>query len=395
MGAIGCSCDERSWRRGLRRRRMLPVTDNAALGLVTPTGRDVAGHQATPAVTPAAGSRVLIQDGEVLVNGSYVSPLIEVFGDVEVGRNSFIASNTIIYAAEGQIISLGDENNVQDNVYLLASRNDLRFMNMVSIAHQAIIENSIVGDFTFFGFRSRTRDCEVGEGAMIMHNTVVEGVVIPPNRITPIGARITTQEQADALPEQTEANEEFKHEVQDVNLEFAERYPALYEEIGRGGVEGVGPNPSTSWNPDRIDPQIGDGTVLAELVRIVGDVRLGEESTVGQRTAIRADEGTPIVIGRRARIQSRVTFHALKGTRIDLGENAQIGGGNVIHGPVSIGDNFVSEDDCVVFRAIVEDNVTVRSGATIAGECILREGTIVPESAVVTTQEEADALPRR
>jgi len=77
----------------------------------------------------------------------------------------------------------------------------------------------------------------------------------------------------------------------------------------------------------------------------VGDVRLGEESTVGQRTAIRADEGTPIVIGRRARIQSRVTFHALNGTSIEMGENARIGDGNVIHGPLVVGDNFVSEDD--------------------------------------------------
>ena len=31
---------------------------------------------------------------------------------------------------------------------------NLTFGNMVSIAHQAVIENSIIGDFTFFGFRS-------------------------------------------------------------------------------------------------------------------------------------------------------------------------------------------------------------------------------------------------
>ena len=110
----------------------------------------------------------------------------------------------------------------------------------------------------------------------------------------------------------------------------------------------------TEFNPVATEPQIGGGTVLAELVRIVGDVRLGEGSTVGQRSAIRADEGTPIVIGRRARIQSRVTFRALEQTSVSVGDNAQIGDGNVIHGPVTIGDNFTSEDDCVVFRATVE-----------------------------------------
>lgn len=266
---------------------------------------------------------------------------------------------------------------------------------MVSIAHQAVIENSIVGDFTFFGFRSRTRNSEIGEGAMIMHNTTVENVVIPPNRITPLGVRITTQDEADALPEVTEANDEFKHEVQEVNIAFVEGYTALFEQVGRDGVEGIGPNPVTDFNPVSVSPQIGDGANLAELVRITGDVRLGEGSAVGQRSAIRADEGTPIVIGRRARIQSRVTFHALKGTSVEVGDNARIGDGNVIHGPVSIGDNFVAEDDCVVFQATVENNVTVRSGATVAGNFVLREGTIVPEGAVVTNQDEADALPVR
>jgi len=47
----------------------------------------------------------------------------------------------------------------------------------------------------------------------------------------------------------------------------------------------------------------------------------------------------------------------------------------------------------VFLQETIEDNVTVRTGATVAGDFTLREGTIVPEGAVVTTQEEADALP--
>ncbi len=389
MHSLGCGCDEFQWRQLMSRRRLILASAGTMATVVAgPVHRTWA-----QVATPETGTRMAIQSGDVVVNGSYVSPLVELYGDITIGQRTFIAGNTILYAAAGQLVSLGDENNVQDNVYLLANTGHLHFSDMVSIAHQAVIENSTIGAFTFFGFRSRTRNCEIGEGSMIMHNTTVENVVIPPNRITPMGARITTQAVADALPELVAANEDFKHEVQDVNHEFVDGYTRLYEELGRTGVERVGVNPSTSWNPEPITPQLGDGTVLTELVRIVGDVRLGEESSVGQRTAIRADEGTPIIIGRRARIQSRVTFHALKGTRVDVGENARIGDGNVIHGPVAIGDNFTSEDDCVVFRATVEDNVTVRAGATVAGELTLREGAIVPEGAVITTQEEADALP--
>jgi carbonic anhydrase/acetyltransferase-like protein (isoleucine patch superfamily) len=397
MSVVQCGCNEFRWRQLVTRRHLLEGGAGlAALALHLPSSRFAAlAQEATPG---GAGEREVLVQGQhpsPVINGSYVSPLVEIYGEVEIGQRSFIAGNTLLYAAEGVGIHLGHENNCQDNAYLFAREQNLRFGDMVSIAHQAVIENSIVGNFTFFGFRSRTRNCEVGEGAMVMHNTTVENVVIPPNRITPLGVRISTQAEADALPEVTDANDEFKHGVQEVNVAFVEGYTALFEQLGRDGVEGIGPNPVTDFNPVSVSPQIGDGVSLAELVRITGDVRLGEESTVGQRSALRADEGTPIVIGRRARIRSRVTFHALEHTSVEVGDNAQIGDGNVIHGPVSIGDNFVAEDDCVVFQATVENNVTVRTGGTVAGDFVLREGTIVPEGAVVTNQDEADALPIR
>jgi hypothetical protein len=43
----------------------------------------------------------------------------------------------------------------------------------------------------------------------------------------------------------------------------------------------------------------------------------------------------------------------------------------------------------------MKNNVTIRFGATIAGEFVLREGTIIPEGVVVTNKDEADALPIR
>ncbi len=399
--SMGCGCDEFHWRRLVNRRHLLDGDAGlAALDLHLPADRFAVrarAQEGTAAASPTPERLPIeiIGGHGALANGSYISPLVELHGDIEVGRRCFVASHSVLVAEEGRRVSLGDENNCQDNAYLLARGQNLVFGDMVSIAHQAAIENSVVGTFTFFGFRSRTRNCEVGAGAMIMHNTTVENVVIPPNRITPVGVRISEQAQADALDEVTEVNEAFKRGVRDVNLELADNYARLDERLGRSGLSAIGPNPATSWNPESIEPQIGAGTFLAEWVRIVGDVRLGAESSVGQRTAIRADEGTPIVIGRRARIQSGVTFHALKGTNIAVGDNARIGNGNVIHGPVRIGDNFVSEDGCVVFRATVEDNVTVRAGATIAGDCIIREGSIVPAGSVVTTQAEADALPIR
>ncbi len=391
-----CGCDEMVWSRLLLSRRSLIKAGGsaAAIALVGPgLMRQVAAQSATPEGSRPAGQ--VVTSGGVVNGTSFLNPLVEIYGHVEIGERCFVAGNTILLASERRRLRLGNENNCQDNAYLLAQESNLIFGDMVSIAHHAVIENSTVGDFTFFGFRCRVRSAEIGEGAMVLHQALVENVTIPPNRLVPVGARITTQAEADALDELEEANIEFKEEVQHVNVEFAEGYIALFEQFGLEALTGVGPNPVTSWNPSPIEPTLGSGVELAELVRVVGDVQLGDQSRVGQRTSIRADEGTPIAIGHRARIGSRVTFHALQGTNVVVGDNARIGDGNVVHGPVTIGNTFTTEDDCVVFRATIEDNVTVREGATIAGECTIREGSIVPEQAIVLTQEDADELPIR
>ena len=61
-------------------------------------------------------------------------------------------------------------------------------------------------------------------------------------------------------------------------------------------VIGVGAAPRTSFNPGK-KPTIGSGFVREPFARIVGDVRLGDDVTLGRRTSIRADEGAPISVG--------------------------------------------------------------------------------------------------
>jgi carbonic anhydrase/acetyltransferase-like protein (isoleucine patch superfamily) len=130
---------------------------------------------------------------------------------------------------------------------------------------------------------------------------------------------------------------------------------------------------------------------LDEFVRLVGDVRLGRNSVVGERTAIRADEGSPIIIGENAHIEDRVTFHALKGTSIRIGKNLNTDDNVVFHGPLEVGDKLTIEDDAVLFRSKVGNNVTIGTGALVVG-VTLRDGVQVPEGAAITTQEQADAL---
>lgn len=370
-------------------------------------GADPEGGKGGPLDAPAGAEHLvsLATPVRVAVNHSFISPLVEVFGDVWVGRKVFVAGNTTLRADPGGRVTIGDETNLQDNILLLGLRggsaavpSGARLSSSVgartSIAHQAIIKNSAIGDFAFVGFRARLDNVVLEDGAFVLHGTTISNVRIPRDRLVPIGALITTQAQADALPHKEEAQAEFQREVLEVNEEFAEHYAELYEHEGFDAVTGVSPAPKTSFNPIPVAPTLGANVRLEEFARIVGDVRLGANSVVGRRTSIRADEGAPIIIGENAEIEDRVTFHALKGTSIRIGRNLDTDDNVVFHGPLEVGDNLIVGDDAVLFRSTVGDGVTISTGAIVVGVTI-PDGVHIPEHAVITTQNQVDALASR
>lgn len=363
------------------------------------------GVAASAVVGGAAGNGALARFNvgiDPVINGSFISPLTEVFGDISVGRKSFVAGNTVINAQPGQRVCLGNESNLQDNITVLANRGEVMpaggcaprattLGNRVSIAHHATIRNSVVGNFAFVGFLSRVENSVLEDGVFVLHGAVVRGVRVRRDRLVPTGATITTQAQADALPLKTEAQAEFQRDVLKVNAEFAESYIDLYRTGGFDAVNRVSAAPQTSWNPRPVPPTLGRGIELEEFARVVGDVRLGEGSFVGRRTSIRADEGAPIIIGAGAKIENRVTFHALKGTSITIGRHLTTNDNVVFHGPLTVGDNLSIGEHSVLFRSKVGSRVTVGSGALVI-DVTLRDGVTVPDSAKILTQAAADRL---
>lgn len=352
----------------------------------------------------------LYSPAKVVVNSSFISPLVELFGEVLVGRQVFVAGNTIVRAEPGTRVCIGHETNLQDNILLTAQQNSpapeancggrVNRRNSpvsrasstgerVSIAHQANIKNSKIGNFTFIGFRARLNNVVLEDGAFVLHGATLSNVTIGKDRLVPIGAVITTQAQADALPRKTEANAEFQREVLEVNEEFAEHYAELYQARGYRAVVGVSPAPKTTWNRNPVQPTLGKNVQLGEFIRIVGDVRLGNNSIVGERTSIRADEGSPIIIGDNAEIEDRVTFHALKGTSIRIGNSLDTDDNIVLHGPLEVGDRLTIVDDAVLFRSKVGSDVTI--GAIVV-DVTLPDGITIPDDAVITKQDQVDAL---
>jgi carbon dioxide concentrating mechanism protein CcmM len=333
---------------------------------------------------------------------SYVSPLTEIFGDVFIGEENFVAASSVIRAAPGLMVQLGDEVNTQDNVIVRALNESVTIGEKSNLGHHAIVRDSKIGDSVYIGYNTEVSDSQVGSGSLIYHGARVEGVEIPENSYVEAGEVVTDQATADALPtvEEKGVDEYYQEALLDIHRELTQGYIELFETEGYDAVIDVGVNPETSFNPEQIEPQISESAELDEFVRIAGDVRLGDNSSVGRRTAIRADEGHPVVIGPGASIDDRVTFHAVKGSEIQIGEFLVVDDDAVLHGPLEIGNRVFVGENAVVFRAQLADDVRVGEGAIVVGpeapggEIALEipEGTLIPGGAVVTSEDDVRAL---
>jgi len=116
---------------------------------------------------------------------------------------------------------------------------------------------------------------------------------------------------------------------------------------------------------------------IDDSAQVIGDVEIGEESSVWMCVVIRGDVNR-IRIGRRSNVQDGTIVHVMKDTHPTvIGDNVTIGHGAVVHG-------CTIEDQCLVgMGAILLNGVVVGSGSIIAAGTLLPEGTQVPPRSLV------------
>ena len=125
---------------------------------------------------------------------------------------------------------------------------------------------------------------------------------------------------------------------------------------------------------DRV-PQIDPSAFVHPDAVVIGDVRIGPESTVWPTAVIRGDHGT-IAIGSRTSVQDGTVVHCtadlptLIGNRCVVGHNAHLEGCTV-------------EDDCLIGSgSVVLHRVVVRRGALVGASALVPNDTEVPERAM-------------
>ncbi len=166
---------------------------------------------------------------------AYVHAFSTILGDVSIGANVLIAPGTSIRADEGSPFRVGDGSNVQDGAVIhglpqgRVLGDDQKPYSVwigknASITHMALIHGpAYVGDNCFIGFRSTVFNARIGEGSIVMMHVLVQDVEIPPGKYVPSGSIITTQQQADRLPD-----------VQSIDVEFATHVVGINDALRSG-----------------------------------------------------------------------------------------------------------------------------------------------------------------
>jgi carbonic anhydrase/acetyltransferase-like protein (isoleucine patch superfamily) len=129
-------------------------------------------------------------------------------------------------------------------------------------------------------------------------------------------------------------------------------------------------------------PAIGATAYIAEGVKLIGDVTIGEEASVWFNAVLRGDLA-PVVIGRGSNIQDGGIGHVNERQPLLVGEDVSVGHNAIIHG-------------CRIGRGtLIGMGAIVLNGADIGEYALVGAGSLVTENKTIPPYTLAMGSPAR
>ena len=123
-------------------------------------------------------------------------------------------------------------------------------------------------------------------------------------------------------------------------------------------------------------PQLHQTVFIAPTAQIIGDVYIGQESSVWFGSILRGDMDT-IRVGEQTNIQDLCICHADEAIPLTIGNKVTIGHRCIVHG-------CTIEDECLIgMGAIIMNNAVIGKGCVIAAGSVVLENTIIPPYSLV------------
>ena len=116
-----------------------------------------------------------------------------------------------------------------------------------------------------------------------------------------------------------------------------------------------------------VSPRVHPTAYVDESAQVIGDVEVGEGSSIWMNAVVRGDVHY-IRIGARSNVQDGTVIHVMNGTHpTTIGDDVTIGHAAVIHGCTLAG------------RILVGMGAILLNGADVAEDCIVAAGTLITE----------------
>jgi len=124
-------------------------------------------------------------------------------------------------------------------------------------------------------------------------------------------------------------------------------------------------------------PRVHPTAYIDSSAQVIGDVEIGEESSVWMAVVIRGDVNR-IRIGQRSNVQDGTVVHVMKDTHATtIGDDVTIGHAAVIHG-------CTVEDRCLIgMGTILLNGARIGAGSIVAAGTLVVEGMEVPPQSLV------------
>ncbi|MXN77355.1 gamma carbonic anhydrase family protein [Burkholderia sp. 4701] len=123
-------------------------------------------------------------------------------------------------------------------------------------------------------------------------------------------------------------------------------------------------------------PAIHASAFVAESASIIGDVRLGADSSVWFGAIVRGDT-EPIVVGAGTNVQDGAVLHTDAGCPLTIAEHVTVGHQAVLHGCT------IGEGSLIGIQAVVLDGAVIGRQCLVGAGAIVTAGKVFPERSLI------------
>lgn len=126
----------------------------------------------------------------------------------------------------------------------------------------------------------------------------------------------------------------------------------------------------------RKQPKLGKGVYIAKGASVLGDVKLGDHSSVWYGAVLRGDINR-IVVGHHTNIQDNAVLHLADDFACILGNHVTVGHSAIVHA-CKIGDEVL-----IGMGAVVLDGAVVGKQSLIGAKALVTQGMKIPAGSLV------------